>query len=379
MRIIKKYRFQIGTKIPYYEWPEIIHRFLEDKKLTSRHFLYYFEDILSRDETPENKFANCGCTRILKDCPLLGDIRLHYDEKHSRSYKLWLSNIDRNDFFPENAILPLMKKIHLRYGFCESVLFYFDIDFFGKSIPFERDYSAARQMCSIDKTEFDPTMYMECQPYGSGIVLHRDACADNYIEMSVDLLHDGEVLDAAQYYESLKVLLPNTKVSTSLKIYLTDEEQQNIAAINQAAAPVLEKCRSFFMERTPYTVSQNHFPSNYSIAIPLRKLAKQHGYTYQRIHDGVFSLEKRTARGNVLFITVYSGPSHYDLSAGLSYQGVGFLHDLSVSRQCPISQQEADDFLARFLNTAAEFENVLLPSLDILFPETPSWFMPSEL
>ena len=363
MRLVKHYVFNIKTKIPFSELPEIVHRFMSENYLTSHRFLYFFEDILDYNETKDEALPRSSCAKILKDCPSLGEIRYHNGRSHNRSDRLWLSNIDRSDDFSESNLLPLMKKIHRRYGFCESNLYYFDIDFFGKRTCFERDYSVA---------------LMECQPYGSGITLHRDACAENYLKLSVDLLHDGIVMDATPYYEAMQKLLPQIKATSSLAIYLSEDERQRIEEINQSADPVLQKCRDFFKDRLSFTSSQNAFPSNYSVAKPLKKLAKKYGYTYKLVwNGGVYSLEKRTAKGNVIYIDVASGPSHYDLGVGISYQGVGFNHRIGCCNQTPTNQQEADAFLEDTLFAISEFENTLLPALDRLFPETPSWFIPS--
>ena len=60
------------------------------------------------------------------------------------------------------------------------------------------------------------------------------------------------------------------------------------------------------------------------------------------------------------------------------YQGVGFNHVIGGSNQTPTNQQEADAFLEDTLFAVSEFENTLLPALDHLFPETPSWFIPTD-
>ena len=146
MRLIRNYFFKIGTKIPFSEWPEIVHQFLLENHIISHRFLYYFEDILCYNENKEDAMPKCSCTKILKDCPSLGEIRYHNGKAHGRSDILYLSNIDRQDSFSEEKLLPLMKKIHRRYGFSESDLYYFDIDFFGKRTYFARDYSARRSM-----------------------------------------------------------------------------------------------------------------------------------------------------------------------------------------------------------------------------------------
>ena len=80
----------------------------------------------------------------------------------------------------------------------------------------------------------------------------------------------------------------------------------------------------------------------------------------------------------MIYIEAISGPSHYNLGIGISYQGVGFKHDLGCSNQAPTTQQEVDEILEHFLKVATEFENTLLPTIDALYPETPSWFVPSD-
>ena len=377
MRLIKNYVFDIGTKIPYSEWPEIVHRFLMENHLVSHRFLYYFEDLII-NENKDEALLNCGCTKILKDCPSLGEIRYYNGKAHKRSDLLYLSNIDQQNSFPEEKILPLMKKIHRKYGLYESNLYFYDINFFGNQMCFSRDYSLATRISQEDNTPFDPTLYMNHQPYGSGITLHRDVCADNYLKLSVDVLHNGAVLDATPYCDFMQSLLPKIKVTTSLSIYLNEEEQQKIEETNRSAEPMLQQCREFLSQRLLYKYSQNLFSSNYSVAKPLKKLAKEYGYTYKLLwNGGVYSLEKRTARGNVLYIVVDCGSSHYNIGVQVTYQGVGFIHTIGRSNSTPTKQQEADAFLRSVISIISEFENTLLISLDKLYPETPSWFIPS--
>lgn len=359
MRLIQNYFFKIGTKIPFSELPDIVHRFLEANNLTSHRFLYYFEDIHSSDEQVEDVISRCACAKILKDCPSLGKIRCQIGEY---SNTLYLSNVDTCEYFDEAKILPLMNKIHRRYGFCECDLYYFDIDFFGFKTSFERNLN--------DDAE-------ELIPYGSGIALHKDACAQNFLKLSVDIWHDGNVFDATPYFESMQNLLHGIKSSASLEVHFTEEEKLEFERINEAAKPVAEQCRSFFEQHFPFTSSQNNFSSNYSIAKPLKKLAKQYGYTYNLIRNGgLYSLEKRTSRGNVICIEADSGPSHYNSGIGVSYQGLGFKIDLGTANQTPTNQQEADAFFQNVMQIVSEFETTLLPSLDILYPETPDWFTP---
>ena len=379
MRLIQNYIFKIGTKIPYSQWPEIVHQFLQKNNLTSHRFLYYFDNFVNSEDVSEGNFPPCGCTRILKDCPVLGDIRHCKGMPRYWSEYIWLSNIDSQEPFAEDNLLPLMKKIHRTYGFCSNSLYYFDIDFFGKKTHFGRDLSIAKNTAKKAGTPLDPTFHMEDQPYGSGITLHRDICADNYLKLSIDILHDGVVLDATSYYRSMQALLPGIKGQTSLHLYVPEEEHLRFEEICKNAEPMLQQCRNYLEKNLVFTHFQNAFPSNYSLAKPLKKLAKKYGYTYELVwNGGVFSLSKRTPRGNVIYIEVDSGPSHYNLDLTISFQGVGFHQLLGRSGHAPINQEETDAYLESTLSAISKFESTLLPALDVLFPECPSWFIPTS-
>lgn len=378
MRVIKSYRFSIGTKIPYWQWPEIVHHFLETNQLTSSRFLYHFTSYVTDTDLSEPR-KKTGCEKLLKDCPSLGAIRFHNGAAHRQSDVFWLSNMDNDEAFPEETLLPLMKKIHRTYGLHRCALFYYDIDFFGQTPLFQLDHTIGRKMSEATHSPFDPSDDIQAQPYGSGIALHRDVCANNYLDLSIDVLHDGVLLDATPYYKSMQTLLPNIRSSETLQIYLTEEEQAHIQVINESAAPILEQCREFLKETLPFTPKQNHFPSRYSVAKPLRKLAKKYGYTYHLTWSGgIYLLTKKTASGNMLAIEFDSGPSHFDLSAELAYYGPAFCHQLGSSSQNPAGQQEANAYLEQLLSTVSQFERTLLSALDQLFPEAPDWFTLSD-
>ncbi len=377
MRLIKNYYFDIGTKIPYSEWPSIVHQFLEENNLTAHRFLYYFDELLSSRDSIEDALQSGPCAKMRKDCQPLGEIRLFKGAEYGLFNTLFLSNIDRPDDVREETILPLMKKIHRRYGFSENNLYYFDIDFFGKRTEFARDCSFAEEKAKKYHAPIEPTMLLSHQPYGSGIILHRHRCNDNYIQLSVDILHDGEVLDATPYCESMQKLLPKCKPRISLEIYLSEEEKQNIERINQAAEGKLQECREYFTQHFPSSEYKHFVCTNYSLAEPLKKFAKQHGYKYKFLHAaGVWSLEKRTAHGNVLSVGIESGTFRSFLRMYLNYEGVGFFHHLGGIEHTPTTQEEVDACLEQVMSTICEFERTLLPSLDALFPETPSWFIP---
>ncbi len=376
MRVIKNYIFSIGTKVPFSELPEIVNRFFVENNLKSDTFMYYFEDLPIGNITSEYIEKKSSCSKILKDCPSLGEIRFYNGSRYERFDKLWISNIDKNNSFSSETILPLMKKIHRTYGFSECDLYYFDINFFGKTTSFSRDYKAAENLHE-EGYDFDETEQIETQPYGSGIILHKDACADNFLTLSIDVLHDNNIMDATPYYESLQRLLPKIKSSSSVDVYLTEDEKKEFEKYSEIATPVLEQCRGFLSERIPSQEYQNRFESNYSIAKPLKKMAKQFGYSYEFIGYGSYALEKRTEKGNIIYIDVDSGPSHYDLNVHITYQGLGFFHGLGGAMLTPTNQQEVDDCLNNVFTVISGLESTLITSLDSFFPETPSWFIPS--
>ena len=39
MRVIQTYTFRLNAKIPFFDYPTIVHRFLEEQKLVSHRFL----------------------------------------------------------------------------------------------------------------------------------------------------------------------------------------------------------------------------------------------------------------------------------------------------------------------------------------------------
>lgn len=372
MRVIKSCTFKIGTKIPYSEYPAIVHRFLEDQNLVSNRFLYYFDELIPYNKTYEETLPTGSCAKALKDCPALGQTRLYNDLE-----LLYLTNIDIDTGCTEADILPNMKKIHRRYGFRECDLYYFDIDFFQKVLPFGRDMSDAKRRSEYFQRAFDPTEMIWDQPYGSGIRLHRYATGGNYISLSIDVLHDGLILDATPYFDAMKALLPNIRPSIHMETYLSEEEQQEIANWDKQIQPTLEASRSFFTQRFPEKRKQNNFPSNYTIAPKLKKLAQQYGFSYQYLSFGGYTLDKRTPRGHVLRIFVDSGPSRFDTGFSVFFQGLGFRHQICSLTQTPTNQKESDACAEKMLAVIAEFEKAHIPELDKFYNETPEWYIPS--
>lgn len=378
MRVIQTYAFKMSPKTPYSDYPAIAHRFLDELNLTSHRFLYFFDElIIPSIKTAEETLASGSCAKAVKDCPALGEIRFFDGKPYGASRLLFLSNIDTDTGCTEADILPHMKKIHRKYGFCECNLYYYDIDFFGEVIACDRDLTDAESRAAYFKKEFNPLWNLEDQPYGSGIRLHRYSTGGNYIALSIDLMHNGAIHDATPYFNAMKALLPNIHPSVSMKIYLTEAEKQEVASWYEQVAPVIEHGCNYFTEQFPTKDRQNNFLSNYTIASKLKKLAKQHGFSYHYEGFGVYVLDKRTLRGHVLRLWVDSGPSHFDTTYHVNIQGIGFCHRLCESMQTPTNQPESDACTDKFFSIVSEFEKTLLPEFDAFYSETPDWFVPS--
>lgn len=376
MRLINRYCFSIGTKIPYSDWPEIVHQYLDRQGLSFHRFMYHFKDLFNFYETVDEKWSHGSCAKAVRDCPALGDIHFLNSSAYGSFDALWLGNIDSETACTEADLLPLMKKIHRRYGFSETNLYYYDIDFFHDVIPFARDMSKAEHFAARKHLDLEPALFLSEQPYGSGIQLYRDITGQSYLLLTIDVLRNGEILDPAPYVEAMKDLLPKIRHEVSQKIYLTEGEKREIALLNERAEPVLEQCRTFFSERLSTKIWQNSFSSKYNIAPKLKKLAKQYGFSYQYKGRRIYTLEKRSAGGHVLLLEADSGPSHYDTSFSLNFQGIGYDHRLLASMQTPTSQEELDACAERVLAVISEWEKALLPALDAVYPETPGWFIP---
>lgn len=376
MRVIQTYTFKISPKTPYSDYPEIAHRFLTEQDLVSQRFLYYFDESVFM-KTREEATATGSCAKAVKDCPALGEIRYLNGEEYGIGQELFLSNIDIDTGCTEADILPHMKKIHRKYGFVASDLYYYDVDFFHHVIPCERDLSWAEYRCAHFHKPFNPVLNLSNQPYGSGIRLHRYSTGGNFISFSIDLLHNGKMYDATPYFDAMKALLPNIHPTVKMEIYLTEEEKHEIAIWGQKIAPAVEKAQSYFATQFPTKDRQNFLPCNYTIAQKLKKLAKQHGFSYHYEGFGMCVLDKRTPRGHVLRLCVDSGPSHGDTTYHVNIQGVGFCHLLCKSMQTPTNQAEVDACSEKLLSILTEFEKTLLPELDAHYEETPDWFVPS--
>lgn len=361
MRVIKNKTFLIGGKIPYSEWPELIHRFMCGQSLTSKKFLYYFSDLLILN----------GCSRLVKDLPEIGGPREYND---GRTYKEYIiTNIDTGNGCTETQILPLMKKLHRSYGLSNCDLYYLDVDFFHDLIPSGRSLKAHHR----DTDEFiDPLYLIDDQPYGSGFRLHRDRLGNNCLKMSIDILHNDTAMDPEPYFAAMEKLLPGIRSIDTIEIYSTNEERKTFCRYNEAAMPLLERCYEWLDERLTGVDKQNNFSSNYNLAPKLKKLAKTYGFEYSYCGCGIYALSYRTKKGHIFQLSADSGPSRYDTAFDIIFQGLGFYFPLGGAMFVPTNQQEFDACAEKAVETAYLFRKELLPLLDQCWPETPAWYIP---
>ena len=361
MRTIRKYTFNIGSKIPFSQWPEIVHRFLEENGLAYQRFLYHF-----MDDVVEPQVIPKACERLQKDCPAIGESHV-LPAVVSNMSQYVLTNIGVEREFQEALLLPLMGKIHRTFGFAEVMLGYCDVYFFGRVIPFE--------------LKEDPLKSHAWQLHGSAISLYRDAIfGEAQLILSIDVLQDGQLLDAAPYCDAMQRLLPKVRVTSSLDIVLSEEEKQQAAQTSQAAEHVLARSRDFFAQYLPEGFHQTLTGSGYSLSAVLKKLGKKFGYAYRSLpgSGSTCILEKRTARGNVLHVWADAGPSHARTEIRVSFRGMGFSHCLGEGSFAPVNQNELEADMARTMAALEEFCCTLLPELDACFPPCPEWFEPAE-
>ncbi len=334
--------------------------------------MYYFEDIATDDndaDEPKHDFSTHGCERILKDCPELGKPRYRRTEYDKYSF---LTNLD-GEPFPEEKILPLMKKIHKRYGFFSTYLYYSDIVFYGKTIPYEPSASENEEQ---NAGSFDRSTYWGYPAANSGIEIYRCSLpSDNYISLSVDALFDGEVRDTARFYNALRAELPKMRSYHEAVLCLTKEEREVIDRNNQKAIPVLDKCKSLFSQYMPaeYTLSEEDDCSG--IAKEMRKISGSHGFSFARAGNGEYKAAKRTGRNAVIYIeaSITEG-----VTLIISFQGAGFKHELYCDMDIPRNRAAVIDRIHEAFSVLDMFEKTLLPELDQCFDITPSWFAPSD-
>ena len=412
MRVIQSFRFETANKITFSQLPEIVHRFLSEQKLSSNRFLYFLECINEKaqamlrlsywDANPETKEfvqkyqpsaieelqriidnpPKSAVDRAVKDCPKLGAVMQYTPSDLSgRSATFYVSNIAAPTECLEEDMKPFFKRMERTYGLSEADLYYCDIDFFGQTIPYERDSSRIKQRSEALNYPLDETEMLEAQPYGSIIHIQRINAGIprwNDMTMSIDILHGGQCYDPTPYYKAMQALLPGIKSSTFLKVYLNDAEKARILSMESEATPLIEACRAFLSDRLTAAERQTMHQCNYNLAPKLKKLSKANGYSYAFVWSGVFSMNKHLNHGHYLQISVTSGPSHYDSTFHLHFIGLGFSHELANVMFAPTDQGEFDACAESFFGAVYECEKLYAAKLDLLYDPSPEWFFPND-
>lgn len=350
MLAIQCYRFLIGTKIPFSDWPQIVQAFLNQQSLHHERFLYYFED-------------NCGgLPKALKDCPQLGPIRWRPAKSENIHY---LSNIEDDTGCTKADILSLMPKIYRRYGFSETHIIYQDINFFSQNIP-----------AIVQAPGNTPSCIK-----GSSITCYRDSVFPRWssIDLSI-VIYDGEkTFDPTPYFDAMKQLLPGVRYFGFVECCMSEDELRAYETLNADAAALLESARNHLSNLLP-TMSEQ-LPNGLntpklSAAPVLKKLCKQYGYEYVKCEYFHYFITKRTANGHSIMLEVDVGPSFKGVGLLVRYVGVGFDHRIASSFGYPQDQIDLENYLLQCFHALASAEKEVLPALDAHFPATPDWFTP---
>ena len=353
MLAIQIYRFPIGTKIPFSQWPGIVQTFLAGQNLQYDRFLYYFCDNIRCSALP----------KIMKDCPHIGPI--HTQSTNAGEHR-YLSNIEEDTACPAEKILSVVPKIHRSYGLSEACLIYQDIDFFGQKIPAVLQAPGNTPWCIM----------------GSCIILDRNAVFPKHSSISLRIMiHNGtDSFDPVPYAKAMGRLLPGIRCMGSVKYCLTAEEQLHYDGLNEKAAPFIQQARAYFAQQLPqrldYAFVSRINPPNFSVAPVLKRLGKERGYSYIKHENGNFHVLKRTASGHCIMLNVDVGPMFKGVDVWIHYTGAGFSHSIGSAFCYPKDQEDLESYLLQIFRVLSAAEENIIAPLDTLYPPTPQWYSP---
>lgn len=348
MLAMQKYRFLIGSKIPFSDFPGIVQNYMEQQNLHYSRFLYYFEDNFG------------GLPKIMKDCPNIGPMR----SRPSNAGELfYLSNIEENTACTEEEILSVVPKIHRRYGLSDSYIIFQDVDFFSQKIPAVMQAPGNAPHCIK----------------GSSITLFRNSIFPRWtsIDLHIVFYNGVNTYDPTPYFEAMKKMLPGIRYMSGVEYCLTEDEQAFYDKLNQRAIPLVSAACKFFDRLPPErdAVGRVDIPK-ISVAPVLKKLCKQFGYSYIKHDYGLFFIQKRTKNGHTISLGIDVGPCFRAMSFYVDYVGVGFKHSIGSTARDPYDQADAEDFLLRCFQVLSLAEKEVFPALDAHYPPTPDWFDP---
>ncbi len=350
MRAIMQYLFRVGTKVSFLTWPDIIQSYLEQLNLHYEAFGYYFDTSYSN----RRELA-------LKELPGLGPLRI--DDSNPKNPNGCFTNLQDGTGLSEEDILSHLPAIYRRYSFADTYLIYQNVDFFSRH--------TSLLLCDGNN--------LPARLRGSQIILHRDSVFSrwNCICLSVDVLHEGSILDASPYRDAMTKLLPGIPNKERMICLLTPEEQAQYAVLSQNAAPLVQNISSYFSEQM--TSSQDadiEFGRKLSLAAILKRLCRQYGYTYLRYEYFCFFMQKRTENGHYIRLDVDIGKYSQEANLAISFTGLGFDHRLFYIGTTPETQTEAAEYLSQWFSVLSAAEKDVFPALDAHYPPTPEWFVP---
>lgn len=352
MLAIQTYRFLIGSKLPFSEWPSIVKAYLENQGLHYRRFAYYFED-------------NYGALpKMIKDCPQIGPIRMRTTDSGNHFY---LTNIEDENGCTEQDIMDLMPKIHRRYRISESSIMFQDIDFFARQSPVVVHAPCNTPACIK----------------GVGITCYRDAIFPRWSSIDLHIItHDGQQsYDPTPYFEAMKRHLPGIRYMSFVECCLSDQELQYYEGLNRDAVGLINAARDYLCSLLPNEPEQTaHLlpTQTVSVAPVLKRMCKQHGYTYVKYEYHTFFIQKRTPNGHYILLDIDVGPRFGDVNLLIRYTGVGFEHRLASCGCLPDTAAALEQHLSQCFRVLSCAEKEVFPALDAHFPTTPDWFVPIQ-
>lgn len=363
LRIYKEYRFFVRTKIPFSELPALIERYLESLDLQYQSFLYEFTDL-----DPSAHYMRTGseckkrsaCQRALADCPALGPLSFRTEESGFTCHRL--TNLSSPGKEAHDLVMPLMTKIHRRYGFSETFLCYHGINFFSRSCP----------------TSINASLGWMKGVEGPYIMLQRwSAFSEQDIILHVDITDGQEILDASPYLNAMTALLPGTRYTESIQIQLTAQEQAALDEIQKRAASTSAAVSAFFDSQFK-TASGKDSGRAVSLAPSLKRLCRQYSYRYLGSMSRVYSTDKQTANGHLLRMEFDTGQMGDEVNVSIVLEGLGFSQRLAYVGYLPENQKDAESHLHKLFLVLNEAESKYLSELDQIFPPSPEWFASAQ-
>lgn len=386
MRVLQNYRFLVGTKIPFDQWPGLIEQFLREQNLRHHSFHYYlksydsapgYRSVLdgSKCDTCEAPVFACrhcrkeaesylrkgtACERAARENPFLGEIQTL--ETRYLPIQL-LHNFQEESNRAKEPFYAILPKIYRRYGFAETYLIYREIDFFSRRLP-----TPAPEIAAPD------FIYR-----GSGIILNRSCISrDNEIRLTVQFDDPGEVSNAAVYAGALGALLPGIRQQSFTEIVMDKAEEATYQMLNHQSLPLIAQAKEFFTAHMPDEKGNNDPAAPVSVASWLKKMGKRYGYAYKGCQHYIYFMEKKLTNGHYVCLEFVSGPDDPASDPFVSLWGLGFRHEIWMDSFAPQNSRDADFYFTRLFETLVKAETSVFPAILERYPTTPDWFVPTH-